>query len=198
MADLAKRFTTYNNRAAEYLVEKDHARAYAYFRAAIAAEPDYAPAFANLAQLYIRRGLLAGAEQLLAHAIALDGPSYGPLRSMHQLLVAQGRHAEAQTYAALLAKRQDDDPYHWLGLGIAAMQDGQYRPAIHALERAAALTTGFEEIHYHLGLAYWRDGQRDAARKQLATLSAINHQDPGVATLSKKFSALAPLKSVVY
>ena len=188
----------YNNRAAEYLVEKDFERAYAYYRAAIAAEPDYAPAFANLAQLYVRRGLLSGAEKLLAHAIALDGPSYGPLRSMHQLLVAQGRHAEAQSYAKLLAKREDDDPYHWLGLGMAAMQDGQYRPAIRALERAAALTTGFEEVHYYLGLAYWRDGQREAARKQLATLSAINNLDPGVATLSKKFSALVPQKSVVY
>lgn len=188
----------YNNRAAEYLVEKDYERAYAYYRAAIAAEPDYAPAFANLAQLYVRRGLLSGAEKLLAHAIALDGPSYGPLRSMRQLLVAQGRHAEAQSYATLLAKREDDDPYHWLGLGMAAMRDGQYRPAIRALERAAALTTGFEEVHYYLGLAYWRDGQWEAARKQLATLSAINNLDPGVATLSKKFSALAPQKSAVY
>ena len=109
-----------NNCAAEYRVEKDYERAYAYFRA----------------------------------AIALDGPSYAPLRSMHRLLVAQGRHAEAQSYATLLAKREDDDPYHWLGLGMAAMQDSQYRPAIRALERSP--------------------------------------------TLSKKFSALAPMKSAEY
>ena len=187
----------FNNRAAEYYTEKNDARAYAYYRAALAVAPGYAPAFANLAQLYIRRGLFAGAEELLLHAMALGGPSYAPLRAMHQLLVAQGRMAEAQSYAALLTKRQDEDPYHWLGLGMAALRDGQSGAAIRALERAAALTTGFEEIHYQLGLAYWRDGQQEAARKQLAALRAINQQSPGAATLSKKFSALAP-QSAVY
>ena len=193
--DILARF--YNNRATEYLVQKDDARAYAYFRAAIDKAPDFAPVYANLAQLYMRRGLFIGAEQLLTHAIALGGTSYAPLRGMHQLLVAQGRTTEARYYVDLMAKRQDEDPYHWLGLGMTALRDGQYGSAIRVLERAAALTTGFEEIHYHLGLAYWRDGQREAARKQLATLSAINNLDPGVATLSKKFSALAP-ESTVY
>ena len=193
--DILARF--YNNRATEYLVQKDDARAYAYFRAAIDKAPDFAPVYANLAQLYMRRGLFIGAEQLLTHAIALGGTSYAPLRGMHQLLVAQGRTTEARYYVDLMAKRQDEDPYHWLGLGMTALRDGQYGSAIRVLERAAALTTGFEEIHYHLGLAYWRDGQREAARKQLAALSAINHLDPGVATLSKKFSALAP-ESTVY
>lgn len=187
----------YNNRAVEYLVQQDDARAYAYFRAAIMAAPDYAPAFTNLAQLYIRLNLFSGAEKLLVRAIALAGPSQVPLQSMHKLLVAQGRSAEAQKYAELLAKKQDENPYHWMGLGMTALQDGRYGSAIRALERAAALSNGFEEIHYYLALAYWRDGQHEAARKQLLALSAINQQAPGVAALSKKFSSLAP-KSAVY
>jgi tetratricopeptide (TPR) repeat protein len=186
----------YNNRASEYLVQNDDARAYAYYRAAIATAPDYAPAYANLAQLYARKNLLDGAEQLLLRAIALGGPSYAPLRVMHQLLAAQGRSTEAQHYADLLALRQDDDPYHWLGLGMGALQDGRYAAAIAALERAASLTTGFGEIHYQLGLAYWRNGQREAANQQLAAMSAINHQDPGVAVLSKKLRGTAAASTV--
>ena len=188
--DIMARF--YNNRAAQYLVAKDDARAYAYYRAAIAAGPGYAPAFANLAQLYARKGLLAGAEQLLSHAIALGGPSFSPLRNMHTLLILQGRTAEAQHYAGLLARQQNENPYYWMGLGLAALRENDHRAAIHALERAAALATGFEEIHYQLALAYWRSGQLEAARKQLAVLSGINQQAPGVATLSKKFSAPPP------
>ena len=182
----------YSNRGTEYLVAKDHQQAYAYYRAAISAAPDYAPAYTNLAHLYAGQGLLAPAEQLLSHAMALGGPSYAPLRAMQRLLAAQGRTADAQHYADLLARRQDEDPYHWFGLGVEALAQGQHAAAIRALERAAALTTGFEEIHYNLGLAYWRNGQRDAAGKQLAALQAINQRDPGVAVLARKMQSMAP------
>jgi Flp pilus assembly protein TadD len=186
----------YNNRAAQYWAQKDDTRAYAYYRAAITTAPDFAPAYANLAQLYARHGLDGDAEHLLRHAVALGGPTYAPLRALHRLVLAQGRTQEAQQLAELLAKRQDEDPYHWLGLGLDALQAGRNREAIAALEKAAALTTGFEEIHYHLGLAYWRDGQREAARKQLAVLSAINNRDPGIAVLSKKLQGIAPQSAV--
>ena len=179
----------YNNRAAQYMAAKDEARAYAYYRAAIAVAPTYAPAYANLAQLYVRKGLPAGAEQLLSYAINLGGPTYSALRNMQMLLTAQGRTAEAQNYAQLLVKQQNENPYYWMGLGMAAMRDADYRAAISALERAAALATGFEEIHYQLALAYWRDGRSGAAREQLALLDGINHHAPGVSALSKKFSA---------
>ncbi len=182
----------YNNRATEFLVTHDPNRAYAYYRAAIAAQPEYAPAYANLAQLYVRQGLLGNAEQLLLHAIALAGPSHAPVRAMQQLLNSQGRWAEAQRYADLLVRRRDEDPYHWLGLGVTALNEGHYGAAIRALERAASLTSGFEEVHYNLGLAYWRNGQRDETAKQLAVLAAINQHDPGVAVLSKKMQSLAP------
>nr|WP_295784764.1 tetratricopeptide repeat protein [Rhodoferax sp.] len=188
-AEILARF--YNNRGTEYLVQKDDARAYAYYRAAIEAAPGFAPASANLAQLYVRRGLLPGAEQLLRHAIALGGPSYLPMRNLHQLLLAQGRTTEAQHYAQMLEKRQDEDPYYWLSKGIVALRDGRLRAAVSALERAESLTSGFEEIHYHLALAYARNGQREAAKKQLVVLTAIDSKDPGVALLSRKFSALA-------
>ena len=181
----------YNNRGTEYFVQKDDARAYAYYRAAIEAAPGFAPASANLAQLYVRRGMRAGAEQLLRHAIALGGSSYAPMRSLHQLLLAEGRLSEAQHYAQVLAKRQNEDPYYWLSRGIGALRDARFGDAIDALERAQSLTSGFEEIHYHLALAYSRNGQRQAADKQLALLTAINNNDPGVDLLSRKFRALA-------
>lgn len=186
----------YNNRATEYLARDDGASAYAYFRAAIGLAPDYAPLYTNLAHLYARHGLLGPAEQLLRHAISLGGPSYAPLRGMALLLQAQGRDTEAAHFGALLAKRQDEDPYHWLGLGLEALREGHNRAAISALEKAVALTTGFEEIHYHLGLAYWRDGQQDAARKQMAMLAAINNRDPGIAVLSKKLRGNTPQSAV--
>lgn len=183
----------YNNRAAEYLVQRDDARAYAYFRAAIEKSPDYAPAYANLAQLYARQGIAGAAEQLLRHAMALEGPSYAALRAMQKLLAGQGRADEAQHYADVLVKRQEEDPYYWIGMGLAALDEQRHGAAIAALERAASHASGFNEIHYHLAVAYWRNGQRDAANQQLATLSSINRHDPRVAVLARKLNGIAPL-----
>jgi tetratricopeptide (TPR) repeat protein len=179
----------YNNRAVYYLAERDSTRAYAYFRAAIAVAPAYAPAYGNLAQLYKSKGFPQGAEQLLRHALVLDDSSYAPLRGLQKLLAAQGRTAEAQHYADLLVRHQNADPYYWLALGKSHLDKNQYGMAVRALERAASLSSGFEEIHFYLALAYWRGEQHDAARQQLALLSGINQHSAGAASLSKKFSA---------
>lgn len=188
----------YNNRATEYLARDDRANAYAYFRAAVNLAPDYAPLYTNLATLYARQGLAGPAEQLLHHALAQGGASYAPLRAMAQLLQALGRHDEAAHFTELLAKRQDEDPYHWLGLGLDALGAGRNSDAITALEKAATLTSGFEEIHYHLGLAYWRAGQVQAARKQLDTLSALQHGGTGIAVLANKLQYKSAPQSAVF
>jgi tetratricopeptide (TPR) repeat protein len=189
----------YNNRATEYLLQRNFNHAYAYYRAALVLAPDYAPAFNNLAQLYARTGYYQGAEKLLRQAMALGGePTYVQLASMQRVLTAQGRVTEAQLYADQLARRQDEDPYYWLGLGIKAVEGGQWRNAISALERAEKLTTGFEEIHFYLGVAYSRNGQPEAANKQLAAMRAINSQGASVALLSKKLQGLQQPTAVVY
>lgn len=187
----------YNNRATEFLVLKDTDNAYAYYKAAIQADPQFAPVYANLAQLYHRSGMTAPAEQLLRHALALKGDSYAPLRAMQELLSAQGRNVEAQNFAGRLRKLQDEDPYYWLGLGLDALRRARYGEAVDTLEHAAKLTTGFQEIHYHLALAYLRNGQRDKAIKQIAVLDKLTHDDPGVAFLNKKMQNMGA-KSAVF
>lgn len=180
----------YNNRGTEFLVQRDYPKAYAYYKVAIETDPTYVPTFSNLAQLYAVRGLLPASEQLLRHALALGGDSYAPLRSLHRLLTDQARLPEAQEVAKSLAKLQDEDPYYWFGKGLVALREGRNGAAVDALERAAELTTGFEEIHYHLGLAYLRNGQRKEASRQMAALSAINIEAPGLAVLNKKMAGL--------
>ncbi len=181
----------YNNRAAQSMARHDDKRAYSYFRAAIGADPRYAPAYVNLAQLYLKHGALAQpAEQLLRHAIALDGPSYTPLRSMVQLLQSQGRNDEARQYVDQLKKRESEDPYYWLALGLDAMRAEHFDAAIRYLKRSAELTNGFEEVHRNLSVAYLRTGQTQAAKKQLEILAKINSDSPWLAKLSKKIRSV--------
>lgn len=178
----------YNNMAVEYLSHKQLPQAYAYFKAAIVLQPQYAASYGNLANLYLRAGLQADAEQLLRRAVALSDEATLPLMSLHQLLLDQGRAREAAYYARLLQSRRDADPYYWIGLGLQALQDGQWRQSVTALEEAQRLTHGFEEVHRYLALAYWRSGDRLRANAQLAVLASLEHDSSDIATLRKKFN----------
>ena len=176
----------YNNIAAEYLAQGDLTLAYAHFKAAILADPGYSPSYSNLAQLYKRRGFLQDAERLLLHAIALNDDADIALRSLHDLLVSQGRESEALKYAEILRARQDKDPYYWLGVGLHHLQGGNYQKAVSALEHAQALTRGFQEVHRYLAIAYWRAGKPNQAKEQLSVLASLMFTDLGLAALSKE------------
>ncbi len=176
----------YNNVAAEYLAQGDLTLAYAHFKAAVLADPGYSPSYSNLAQLYTRKGLLRSAEQLLLYAIALNDDSDIALRSLHQLLVFQGRESEALKYKEILQARQEKDPYYWLGVGLHHLQEGNYQKAVNALERAQDLTRGFQEVHRYLAIAYWRAGKPIQAKNQLSVLASLMFDDSGLAALSKE------------
>jgi Tfp pilus assembly protein PilF len=176
-----------NNLAAEHFAHGRDRLAYAHFKAAIQADPGYASAYGNLAQLYLRTGLDAPAEKLLRHAVTINPRAYLALQSLQALLLAQGRHTEASQYQAVLKARRDQDPYYWIGLGLEQLRDGNDADAVDALERAQALTSGFDEVHRALAVAYWRVGKLHKARDQLAVLNSLREGDPGVAALGKKF-----------
>ena len=176
----------YNNVAAEYLAQGDLTLAYAHFKAAVLADPGYSPSYSNLAQLYTRKGFVQNAEQLLLYAVALDDDSDIALRSLHQLLVSQGRESEALKYKEILQARQEKDPYYWLGVGLHHLEEGNYQKAVNALEHAQDLTRGFQEVHRYLAIAYWRAGKPVQAKNQLAVLTSLMVGDLEFAALGRE------------
>lgn len=182
----------YNNIAAEHLANGRSALAYAHFKAAIQADPAYAASYGNLAVLYRDAGLAAEAEQLLRHALVRANPPDVPMHALHQLLLEQGRDTEAEHYARLLQARQSRDPYHWISLGLRHLQEGHWRSAVAALERAQGMVSGFPEVHRYLALAYWRAGEPARANEQLARLASLAGTDAAVSSLSRKFNAEPP------
>lgn len=176
----------YNNIAVEHLAHGRFVQSYAHFRAALHADPNYAAAYGNLAVLYRTKGHEREAEQLLRAALAIDSRSDLPLRSLHQLLVDQGRAAEAQVLARELESRRSRDPYYWTGVGIRHLQEGQSSRAVSALERARDIAPGFVEIRRYLALAYARTGDQKLAQAELKALGEITQPDPQLATFRKK------------
>jgi len=179
----------YNNVATEFLAKGKRALAYAHFKAAIQADPAYAASYGNLAVLYRDAGLDSEAEQLLHRALALADPADVPLHTLHQLLTEQGRTAEAQRYGRMLQAGRERDPYHWIGLGLRHLDDGELRQAIDALEHARDIASGFDEVHRYLAVAYWRSGDKARAGQELAALASLTGEDAGVAKLRRKFKS---------
>lgn len=179
----------YNNLAAEHFAKGNNQLAYAHFKAAIHADPSYAASYANLAQLYLRAGLDRQAEQLLRHALQRDERAPLALSGLHALLLSQQRLAEARVLEQRLQAQRNQDPYYWLGLGLGHLQQDRYPEAVAALERAQGLTSGFDEVHRALALAYWHAGKPQLARDQIAILKGLGGAEAMVAKLSRKFTA---------
>jgi predicted Zn-dependent protease len=129
---------------------------------------------------------------LLRHALALESDSIVALGALHQLLLEQGRAVEAAVYERRLLAQRERDPYYWLGLGLDHLQQSRDAQAVRALERAQALTTGFDEVHRYLAIAYWRTGQMHRARDQLALLGALGRGDAKLAQIRYKLSLDRP------
>ena len=177
-----------NNLGAEFLARADRNQAYAHFKAAMLADPQFWPAQTNMAGLYRSAGYGPAAENLLLWVASHADTPDTALRSLQRMMLAQGREADAANFEAQLIARQAQDPYHWISLGLEQYRAQNYRAAIDALEKAQGLTTGFVEIHRYLALAYWHNGQANKAKAQLSTLAAIDDEDPSLALLNRKFS----------
>jgi tetratricopeptide (TPR) repeat protein len=182
----------YNNLGAEFLVNQQLPQAYAHFKAAIATDGRYAASYTNLASLYRSAGLVVDAENLLRQAIGMSGVIDVPLHLLHQLLQAQGRQVEAQKIQNQLQSRRTQDPYYWAALGLQHLKDAQFSRAIDALEQAQTLSSGFDEVHRLLAVAYWRAGQPSRADQQLSLMAQSNFDPQGVSELRKKFRSPAP------
>ncbi|MBL8525197.1 MAG: hypothetical protein JNN20_16020, partial [Betaproteobacteria bacterium] len=88
LTDAAVLARYYGNLGAEYYERNELALAYAAFKAAILADPSFAPGYSNLAQLYRRKGLNFSTEALLVHAVTLDGDDDTPLRVLQSLMLS--------------------------------------------------------------------------------------------------------------
>jgi Flp pilus assembly protein TadD len=180
----------YNNVAVENMARGDRARAYAYYKAAILAEPGYVSPYGNLAVLYRRAGREHEAEILLRHAVAVGGSSDAALHELHRLLVDQKRTAEAEEVARQLTQLQADDPYHWMSLGLTRLAEKDARGAIGYFKRAGDIAPSFAEVHRYLAIAYANVGDTRRAREELELMANSGAAVNKVALLKRKLESL--------
>lgn len=149
------------------------------FRAAIAAEPNYAPSHYTLSRVLRLTGRFDEADALLWRAVELGlGDAVGAL-----LRVAQEyrRLAQPQRAAGVLAKateRFPDAPPLWLDLGVLAGEQGDLALARRCLERAVQLAPHEVVAWRNLAAAQAGLGDLGAARRSLARALELDPTNP--------------------
>jgi tetratricopeptide (TPR) repeat protein len=157
-----------NNRAAEVLAQGRLDDAYGWVREAIVQDPSFMAAYNTLGVVYQRHGDLALAESAFRHVMAREPKNTRALANLAALLGMVGRNEESEALSRRLAQLEPYAPFHFFQVGQRAMAAGDYRAARDAFAREIEQSGHFHEFHFWLGVAYYRLGDMEQARKQLS------------------------------
>lgn len=162
-----------NNRAAEALAQDRLDDAYAWARAAIRHDPALPMAYNTLGVVYLRHGNLPQAALAFGHVLEREPRNTRALFNLAETLTRQGRSAEAGELLRRLAQLEPEPPFHYFNLGLAAMKRDDFRAARALFAKEVARADYNAEFHYWLGLAHFRLGDVDAARKHLGLAAEL-------------------------
>ena len=162
-----------NNRAAETMARGRFADAYAWAREAIRQDPEFTSTYNTLGAIYQRAGRPAEAERAYAYALARDPRNAGAMSNRALALEQLGRGDEAQQVRRRLAELEPNPPFTDLRRAQAALRAGDYRTARELLEREAARSSDYHEVHFWLAVAYAGLGDVDQVQRHL-TLAREN------------------------
>lgn len=156
-------------------------RALLAFSEAARLNPNSSEAFHSIGLANIQLESYEAAVEALKHSLEVEGP----ITTSHFLLgkcyLLLKRPAEAViSYKNGLAKYPESDMGHY-GLGEVYLELEQYADAIAEFKEAIRLSEGQgrSHSHYHLGLAYLRSGNREAALKEYQILKRLNKELAG-------------------
>jgi tetratricopeptide (TPR) repeat protein len=164
------------NKAMSYLALSDAPKALAAFRDAVAAQPDYARAYYEMANvLWSQSRDAAKTLDALGSAVKYEPRNAAYVRRLGEILSVSGRHKEAE---AAFAQALGIDPANAetnYNMAIVKLALGAPKDAVLYATTAVEASPSTARYDYQLGLAHERNGDTDAAARSYAL--AIQH-DP--------------------
>lgn len=156
-----------NNRAAESLVRGDLDAAYAWAREAMRSEPGFMSARNTLGVVYLRHGNLAQAAAVFDSVLQREPENTRAMSNLALVLRQQGRVQEAAALMQRMASIDPNPPFHYFNLGLAAMEKADFGSARDFFAKEVSRAEYYHEFHFWLGLANYKLGQMDEARRHL-------------------------------
>ncbi len=135
---------------------------------ALAIDPDYAPAHAQLGLIAMYGDNdLAGAARQFDRALALDPTDLGILNNADLLLQNLGRLDEALALGEASVRRDPVNVFALSSLGSMQINDGRYDEALASFRTALNLSPERGQTHYGLGVALLRKGDAAGALREM-------------------------------
>jgi tetratricopeptide (TPR) repeat protein len=180
-----------------------HDEARAEFAVVLMLSPDYADAYAALAQVHLTDGQYVQAAETARRALALDPAHQTARYTLATSLIRLGRTDEGrqeleafqrlQTEAAAARSRQIElDGLR--GDAVVSSADGDHERAIALLRRALQSAPGAASSHLDLGLALARAGQHAEAIERFTSAAALGAPFDVHRNLAESFAALGLLE----
>ncbi|HEX5791711.1 MAG TPA: tetratricopeptide repeat protein [Rheinheimera sp.] len=145
----------YNNKAAVAFAQGDHAKAYAYYKAAAKTDPNFSVTWSNLGVLYRVNNMLDLAELSYKHSLALEPDATNTLANLAVLYRQTGNSSEARSLEKRVLAKRNSNPYYFLMLGNEAYRNHDYHDAITNYESAVALDDRNHEAYFGLAISYY-------------------------------------------
>jgi predicted CXXCH cytochrome family protein len=121
-----------------YFERRDPVRSESEYRAALALQPDFVPAYVNLADLYRTYSREADAEAMLTAGLRNAAGNADLEHALGLLRVRQGRVADALPLLKEAASKDPNNPRYAFVYGVALHDSGQAGQGVAVLERALA------------------------------------------------------------
>jgi Tfp pilus assembly protein PilF len=157
-----------NNRAAEAYARGQLDDAYWWVREAIRHEPTFLSSYNTLGLIYGRHGDPAEAEMALGYALEREPQNTHVMANLVRVLADMGRIDESMHLARKLEQLEPFPPFSYFNRGLTAMREGKFDDARDFFVKEVNREPYYHEFRFWLAQAYWRLGDVEQARKQLA------------------------------
>lgn len=175
--------TAHYNLALALAGAREFDRAAAELQAAIARDPGFLAAYANLVSVDLDRNDEAGARAAADRFIALAPTSARALYSQGLLALRAGDTATARAdFNKLLERNPAYAPAHY-DLALVALQAGHLDVAEYELRAALGSAPDYPRARFALGIVFLREGRRAEARMAFEAVMQ-NSSDPSLRNMA--------------
>ncbi len=131
-------------------------------------EPEYRPAIlVGIAQTHYKEGAPEKSIETIERALELDPANVAALKLISNLLIAEGREADAQAYMARLPADEKLDANAYLNVGIDHYNNGDMEAALAQFEKVVAGYPENPEGYYYRGLIFLNLNRNEEAAADL-------------------------------
>jgi len=173
--------------------QQKYAEARAEYEKALAQVDDPAlhpPILLGIAQAYTYEKQNAKAEETLKKSLAIKPDDTQAIQVLVNLLVADGKEEEAQTWMAKLPQGTTVDPNALLNLGIKAYNEKKLDDAVKYFDRVVHENPSLADAYYYRGLVYLNQNKTAEAKGDFQKLLELDPKHPKAEEVKEFLKAL--------